>query len=146
MKIDADRLWRSLMDLAQIGATPLGGVRRITLTDLDRQGRDRVVEWFKAAGLEVRVDMIGNIFGRRPGRDAQRPPIVTGSHIDTQPSGGKFDGAYGVMAGLEVVRTLNDHSVTTEAPIEVAAWTNEEGTRYAPAMMGSGVLDRKSVV
>jgi N-carbamoyl-L-amino-acid hydrolase len=140
LRIDAARLWKSLMDLASIGATPLGGVRRITLTDLDRQGRDRVVEWFKAAGLEVRVDPIGNIFGRRAGRDAARPPVVAGSHIDTQPSGGKFDGAYGVLAGLEVVRTLNDHGVATEAPIEVAAWTNEEGSRFTPVMMGSGVF------
>ena len=140
MQIDAGRLWQSLMDLARIGATPLGGVRRITLTDADRLGRDRVVEWFKAAGLEVRVDPIGNIFGRRAGADPSRPPVVAGSHLDTQPSGGKFDGAYGVMAGLEVVRTLNDHAVRTEAPIEVAAWTNEEGSRYTPVMMGSGVF------
>ena len=140
LRIDAARLWQSLMDLASIGATPLGGVRRITLTDLDRQGRDRVVEWLKAAGLEVRVDPIGNIFGRRAGRDRSRPPVVAGSHIDTQPSGGKFDGAYGVLAGLEVVRTLNDHGVETDAPIEVAAWTNEEGSRFTPVMMGSGVF------
>jgi beta-ureidopropionase / N-carbamoyl-L-amino-acid hydrolase len=140
LRIDAARLWRSLMDLASIGATPRGGVRRITLTDLDRQGRDRVVEWFRAAGLEVRVDAIGNIFGRRAGRDASRPPVVAGSHIDSQPSGGKFDGAYGVLAGLEVVRTLNDHGARTEAPIEVAVWTNEEGSRFTPVMMGSGVF------
>jgi N-carbamoyl-L-amino-acid hydrolase len=140
LRIDAARLWQSLMDLASIGATPLGGVRRITLTDLDRQGRDRVVEWFRAVGLEVRVDPIGNIFGRRAGRDPTRPPVVAGSHIDTQPSGGKFDGAYGVLAGLEVVRTLNDHGVHTDAPIEVAAWTNEEGSRFTPVMMGSGVF------
>ena len=140
LRIDASRLWQSLMDLASIGATPLGGVRRITLTDLDRQGRDRVVEWFRAAGLEVRVDPIGNIFGRRAGRDPSRPPVVAGSHIDSQPSGGKFDGAYGVMAGLEVVRTLNDRGITTEAPIEVAVWTNEEGSRFTPVMMGSGVF------
>jgi beta-ureidopropionase / N-carbamoyl-L-amino-acid hydrolase len=140
LRIDAARLWQSLMDLASIGATPLGGVRRITLTDLDRQGRDRVVEWFRAAGLEVRVDAIGNIFGRRAGRDPSRAPVVAGSHIDTQPSGGKFDGAYGVLAGLEVVRTLNDRGVHTDAPIEVAAWTNEEGSRFTPVMMGSGVF------
>src|SRR6185295_2648815 len=140
LRIDAARLWRSLMDLARIGATPLGGVRRITLTDLDRQGRDRVVEWFRAAGLEVRVDAIGNIFGRRAGRDPSRPPVVAGSHIDSQPSGGKFDGAYGVMAGLEVVRTLNDRELHTDAPIEVVAWTNEEGSRFTPVMMGSGVF------
>ncbi len=140
LRIDAARLWRSLMDLARIGETPLGGVRRITLTDLDRQGRDLVVEWFRAAGLEVRMDPIGNIFGRRAGRDPSRPPVVAGSHIDTQPSGGKFDGAYGVLAGLEVVRTLNDRGVRTDAPIEVAAWTNEEGSRFTPVMMGSGVF------
>src|SRR5687768_6863925 len=140
LQIDAARLWRSLMDLARIGATPLGGVRRITLTDLDREGRERVVEWFRAAGLEVRVDAIGNLFGRRAGSDPSRPPVVAGSHIDTQPSGGKFDGAYGVLAGLEVVRTLNDHAIRTEAPIEVAVWTNEEGSRYTPVMMGSGVF------
>jgi N-carbamoyl-L-amino-acid hydrolase len=140
LRIDGERLWRSLMDLAAIGATPLGGVRRIALTDLDRQGRDQVVAWFRAAGLEVRVDPIGNIFGRRPGRDAKRPPVVAGSHIDTQPSGGKFDGNYGVLAGLEVVRTLNDRGIATVAPIEVAVWTNEEGTRFTPVMMGSGVF------
>jgi N-carbamoyl-L-amino-acid hydrolase len=140
LRIDAARLWKSLMDLASIGATPLGGVRRITLTDADRQGRDRVVEWFKAAGLEVRVDAIGNIFGRRAGLDPKRPPVVAGSHLDSQPAGGKFDGAYGVMAGLEVVRTLNDRAIRTTAPIEVAAWTNEEGSRFTPVMMGSGVF------
>jgi N-carbamoyl-L-amino-acid hydrolase len=140
LAIDGERLWRSLMDLAQIGATPLGGVKRIALTDLDRQGRDRVVSWFEAAGLEVRIDPIGNIFGRRAGTDAARPPVVAGSHIDTQPSGGKFDGNYGVLAGLEVVRTLNDRGVRTVAPVEVAVWTNEEGTRYTPVMMGSGVF------
>jgi len=140
VRIDGGRLWQSLMDLARIGATPLGGVRRIALTDLDRQGRDRVVAWFREAGLEVRVDPIGNIFGRRRGRNPKLPPVVAGSHIDTQPSGGKFDGNYGVLAGLEVVRTLNDHGVETEAPIEVAVWTNEEGTRFTPVMMGSGVF------
>jgi len=140
LRIDGGRLWQSLMDLARIGATPLGGVRRIALTDLDRQGRDRVVAWFREAGLEVRVDPIGNIFGRRRGRNPKLPPVVAGSHIDTQPSGGKFDGNYGVLAGLEVVRTLNDHGVETEAPIEVAVWTNEEGTRFTPVMMGSGVF------
>jgi N-carbamoyl-L-amino-acid hydrolase len=140
LRIDAARLWKSLMDLASIGATPLGGVRRITLTDADRRGRDRVVEWFRAAGLEVRVDPIGNIFGRRAGGDPSRRPVVAGSHLDSQPSGGKFDGAYGVMAGLEVVRTLNERGIETEAPIEVAAWTNEEGSRFTPVMMGSGVF------
>ena len=140
LAIDGARLWQSLMDLARIGATPLGGVRRLALTDLDGQARDQVVAWFEAAGLEVRVDPIGNIFGRRAGADPSRPPVVAGSHIDTQPSGGKFDGNYGVLAGLEVIRTLNDRGVRTAAPLEVAVWTNEEGTRYTPVMMGSGVF------
>lgn len=140
LRINSERLWRSLMELAAIGATPLGGVRRLALTDLDRAGRDRVVSWFVEAGLEVRIDGIGNVFGRRQGRDAGRSPIVAGSHLDTQPSGGKYDGSYGVLAGLEVIRTLNDHGVETQAPLEVAIWTNEEGTRYTPVMMGSGVF------
>jgi N-carbamoyl-L-amino-acid hydrolase len=139
LTIDADRLWQSLMDLAQIGATPKGGVRRLTLTDVDRQGRDRFVDWCKAAGMTIRIDGIGNIFARRAGAHDSLPPVMTGSHLDSQPSGGKFDGAYGVMAGLEVVRRLNDLGVRTRAPIEVAAWTNEEGSRFVPTMMGSGV-------
>ena len=126
------------MELAQIGATEKGGVKRIALTNLDGQGRDLVARWLREAGCEVRVDAIGNIFGRRPGTDPERPAVATGSHIDTQPSGGKFDGNYGVLAGLEVVRTLNDHGVATRAPIDVCVWTNEEGTRFTPVMMGSG--------
>src|SRR3954469_21058776 len=101
LTIDPDRLWQSLMELAQIGATPKGGVRRLTLTDLDRQGRDRFVAWCKAAGMSIRVDAIGNIFAPRAGVDETLPPVMTGSHLDSQPSGGKFDGAYGVLAGLE---------------------------------------------
>ena len=140
LKVDGERLWQSLMDLARIGATPKGGVKRLTLTDLDRQGRDTFVQWAKAAGMTVRVDAIGNIFARRAGVDDSLPPVMTGSHLDTQPSGGKFDGAYGVMAGLEVVRRLNDLGIRTRAPIEVAVWTNEEGSRFVPTMMGSGVF------
>ena len=140
LKVDGERLWQSLMDLARIGATPKGGVKRLTLTDLDRQGRDRFVEWCKAAGMTVRFDAIGNIFARRPGADNSLPPVMTGSHLDTQPSGGKFDGAYGVLAGLEVVRRLNELGIQTRAPIEVACWTNEEGSRFVPTMMGSGVF------
>lgn len=140
LRVNGQRLWQSLMDLAQIGATPKGGVCRLTLTDLDRQGRDRVVSWARDAGMSVTVDQIGNIFMRRPGRRSDLPPIMTGSHIDTQPTGGKFDGNYGVLAGLEVVRTLNDANITTEAPIEVTVWTNEEGSRFVPVMMGSGVF------
>ena len=140
LRVNSQRLWDSLMELAQIGATPKGGVCRLTLTDLDRQGRDLVLRWAREAGMEVTIDKIGNGFMRRPGRNNALPPIVTGSHIDTQPTGGKFDGNYGVLAGLEVVRTLNDHGIQTEAPIEVAFWTNEEGSRFVPVMMGSGVF------
>ncbi len=140
LRINGDRLWASLMELAQIGATPKGGVCRLALTDLDKQGRDLVSRWATEAGLTVTIDKIGNGFMRRPGRNNALPPVVTGSHIDTQPTGGKFDGNYGVLAGLEVVRTLNDHGIETEAPIEVAWWTNEEGSRFVPVMMGSGVF------
>ena len=140
LRINGQRLWDSLMELAKIGATPKGGVCRLTLTDLDRQGRDLVTRWGREAGLEVTIDKIGNGFMRRPGRNNALPPIVAGSHIDTQPTGGKFDGNYGVLSALEVVRTLNDHGVETEAPIEVAFWTNEEGSRFVPVMMGSGVF------
>ena len=140
LRINGERLWASLMELAQIGATPKGGVCRLTLTDLDRQGRDLVLKWAREAGMTVMIDKIGNGFMRRPGRNNALPPIVTGSHIDTQPTGGKFDGNYGVLAGIEVVRTLNDHGIETDAPIEVAFWTNEEGSRFVPVMMGSGVF------
>src|SRR6185312_9733737 len=140
LRVDGERLWRSLMELARIGATPKGGVARLTLTDLDRDGRDWVVARAREAGMSVSVDQIGNIFMRRAGRDASLPPVVTGSHVDTQPTGGKFDGNYGVLAGLEVVRTLNDHDIATEGPLEVVVWTNEEGSRFVPVMMGSGVF------
>lgn len=141
--VDGARLWQSLMDLARLGATPKGGVCRLALTDLDRQARDLFVQWCEAAGCTVTVDAVGNLFARRPGRNAALPPVMTGSHIDTQPTGGKFDGCYGVMAGLEVIRTLNDLGVETEAPLEVVVWTNEEGSRFAPCMMGSGVFAGK---
>ena len=140
LRINGGRLWDSLMELAKIGATPKGGVCRLTLTDLDKQGRDLVIGWAREAGMRVTIDKIGNGFMRRAGRNANLPPIMTGSHIDTQPTGGKFDGNYGVLAGIEVVRTLNDHGIATEAPIEVAFWTNEEGSRFVPVMMGSGVF------
>ena len=142
LRINGERLWASLMELAQIGATPKGGVCRLTLTDLDKQGRDLVIGWAKDAGMSITIDRIGNGFMRRPGRNNALAPIMTGSHIDTQPTGGKFDGNYGVLAGIEVVRTLNDHGIETEAPIEVAFWTNEEGSRFVPVMMGSGVFAR----
>ncbi|WP_236235466.1 Zn-dependent hydrolase [Pseudomonas faucium] len=141
--VDSARLWQSLMDLARLGATPKGGVCRLALTDLDRQARDLFVGWCEAAGCTVSVDGVGNIFARRPGRNPKLPPVMTGSHIDTQPTGGKFDGCFGVMAGLEVIRTLNDLGIETEAPLEVVVWTNEEGSRFAPCMMGSGVFAGK---
>jgi N-carbamoyl-L-amino-acid hydrolase len=139
LAIDPQRLWASLMSLAKIGATDKGGVCRLALSELDRQGRDLFVQWMTEAGCSVRVDAIGNLFARREGQDATRPAVATGSHIDTQPTGGKFDGNYGVLAGLEVLRTLNDAGIRTVAPLEVCVWTNEEGSRFVPVMMGSGV-------
>ena len=138
--IDGERMWATIMETAQIGGTPKGGIRRLTLTDLDRQVRD----WFRsaceAAGCTVVVDDMGNIFARRAGRDPTLPPIAIGSHLDTQPTGGKYDDIIGVLAGLEVLRTLNDQGHETNAPIEVIDWTNEEGSRFAPAMLSSGVF------
>jgi len=143
------------MQLARIGATPRGGVCRLALTELDRQGRDLVVGWLRAAGCEIRIDAIGNVYAIRPGRlgngfegsgpdarptaDPTRRPIAVGSHVDTQPTGGRFDGNYGVLAGVEVLRALDDAGIRTERPLCVAIWTNEEGTRFTPVMMGSGV-------
>lgn len=140
IRVNRDRLWDSLMEMAKIGATPKGGCARLALTDLDRQGRDLFVQWCRDAGCSISIDRMGNIFARRPGRDDTLPPVVTGSHLDTQPTGGKFDGVYGVLAGLEVIRSLNDAGFETEAPLEVAVWTNEEGSRFAPAMVSSGVF------
>jgi N-carbamoyl-L-amino-acid hydrolase len=138
--VNAERLWDAIMETAKIGATPKGGIKRLTLTDLDKQVRD----WFwaacEAAGCTVTIDDMGNMFARRPGRDDSLPPIAMGSHLDTQPTGGKFDGIIGVLSGLEVIRTLNDLQIETNAPIEVINWTNEEGSRFAPAMLCSGVF------
>ena len=138
-RIDGKRLWDSLMGFAEIGATPKGGVRRLTLTDVDRRGREKFRGECEAAGLTVRVDEIGNMFARRPGRDPARLPVLLGSHLDIQPSGGKFDGALGVIAGLEVMRSLNDLGIVTEAPVELINWTDEEGSRFGHSLMGSGV-------
>ncbi len=140
LTIDGKRLWDSLMEMARIGATAKGGVCRLALTDLDRESRVLFTRWCEEAGCSVSFDAMGNIFARRPGRNPDLPPVMTGSHLDSQPTGGKFDGAYGVLAGLEVVRALNDHGVETEAPVEVVVWTNEEGSRFAPAMVGSGAF------
>ncbi|WP_338861574.1 Zn-dependent hydrolase (plasmid) [Mycetohabitans rhizoxinica] len=140
LKVNGKRLWDSLIEMARIGATPRGGVCRLALTDLDKQARDLIVDWAKAAGCTVSVDRMGNVFMRRAGRDDTLPPVVTGSHADSQPTGGRFDGIYGVLGGLEVIRALNDHGIVTERPIETVIWTNEEGSRFAPAMVASGVF------
>ena len=138
--IDAERLWGELMETAAIGGTPKGGICRLTLTDLDRQVRD----WFKARcealGCTVTVDDMGAMFARRPGQRDDIPPIAMGSHLDTQPTGGKFDGVLGVLGALEALRTLVQAGYETFAPIEVVNWTNEEGSRFAPAMVASGVF------
>jgi N-carbamoyl-L-amino-acid hydrolase len=140
LTINPQRLWDSLMETAKIGATPKGGICRLTLTDLDRQVRD----WFKAQcealGCTVTVDEVGAMFARRPGKNAALLPIAMGSHLDTQPTGGKFDGVLGVLGALEAMRTLHETGYETNAPIEIVNWTNEEGSRFAPAMLASGVF------
>ena len=137
--VNGERLWSSLMEMAEIGATSKGGCNRQALTDEDKQGRDLFAQWCTRAGCTVRVDVMGNMFARRTGRDESLPSVIAGSHLDTQPTGGKFDGVYGVLAGLEIVRTLNDADVATDRSLEVVVWTNEEGARFSPAMIGSGV-------
>lgn len=138
--VNAGRLWRSLVDMGKIGALPHGGCCRTALSAEDKIGRDLFVRWCREAGCEIAVDLVGNIYARRPGRDPARAAVGTGSHLDTQPHGGKFDGIYGVLAGLEVVRALNDARVETEAPIEVVVWTNEEGVRFSPPLAGSSAF------
>lgn len=140
LRINSDRLWQAVMDMAAIGATPGGGSGRVALTDLDRGGRDLFVRWCKEAGCTVRIDRLGNTFARREGTDATRAPVMTGSHLDTQPLGGRFDGIYGVLAGLEVLRTLNDAGVHTRAPIDVVNWTDEEGVRFGAGTLASAVF------
>ena len=140
MKIDADRLWDSLMDMAKIGPGVAGGNNRQTLTDEDSEGRHLFQNWCKAAGMTMGLDTMGNMFARREGTDPDALPVYVGSHLDTQPTGGKYDGVLGVLSGLELIRTLNDLNVKTKHPIVVTNWTNEEGTRYAPAMLSSGVF------
>ncbi|MBV9811207.1 MAG: Zn-dependent hydrolase [Acetobacteraceae bacterium] len=139
IRIDGRRLWDGLMAMARIGATPKGGVRRLALSEVDRQGRDRFRALCEAIGLAVRVDAMGNMFARREGSDPARLPVLFGSHLDSQPSGGKFDGALGVLAGLEVMRTLDEAGIVTEAPLELVNWTDEEGSRFGHSLMGSGV-------
>ncbi|SES30280.1 N-carbamoyl-L-amino-acid hydrolase [Pseudomonas sp. NFPP19] len=140
LKINGQRLWTSLMAMAEIGATARGGSCRLALSDEDRAGRELFAQWCTEAGMSLSVDPIGNLFARRPGSDPDAAPVMMGSHLDTQPEGGRFDGVYGVLAGLEVVRTLNDLGIQTRKPLEVAVWTNEEGARFTPAMFGSAVF------
>ena len=139
IRVNGERLWNSIMEMAQIGATAEGGSHRLTLSDEDKTARDLFASWCADAGLSLTVDELGDMFALRPGADARRAPVGMGSHLDTQPYGGRFDGVFGVLAGLEVIRTLNDRGVTTIAPLEVVNWTNEEGARFAPSMLASGV-------
>ena len=138
-RVNGKRLWDSIMAMAEIGPTAGGGSCRLALTDEDRAARELFSRWCREAGCDISIDRLGNIFARRPGCDNARHPIAMGSHLDTQPHGGKFDGIFGVLAGLEVLRTLDDHKIKTAAPVEVVDWTNEEGSRFAPAMLASGV-------
>src|SRR5271170_5869987 len=140
VRVDGARLWDSLMEMAKIGATPKGGCKRLTLTDLDKQGRELFRKWCEAAGCTVKVDQMGNMFAKREGAEPSLPPVFVGSHLDTQPTGGKFDGVLGVLGALEIVRSMNDLKIKTRHPIEVVNWTNEEGSRFAPAMVSSGVF------
>lgn len=135
--VRADRQWQRLMEMADIGAIPGDGVNRACLTPLDREARRRLIGWARGIGAEVSVDAAANLWLRRPGRDPAAAPILTGSHMDTQPNGGRFDGIYGVIAGLEALHALNDAGIVTPRPIEVVAWTNEEGGRFNPGCMGS---------
>jgi N-carbamoyl-L-amino-acid hydrolase len=140
LRIDPDRLWDSLMEMAKIGPGIAGGNNRQTLTDEDAEGRALFQSWCEKAGMDMGVDTMGNMFATRAGTDPDALPVYVGSHLDTQPTGGKYDGVLGVLGGLELVRTLNDLDVSTKHPIVVVNWTNEEGTRYAPAMLASGVF------
>jgi len=143
LRIDPDRLWDSLMEMAKIGPGIAGGNNRQTLTDEDAEGRALFQTWCEAAGMTMGVDTMGNMFATRPGEDPNALPVYMGSHLDTQPTGGKYDGVLGVLGGLEAVRTMNDLNVKTKHPIVIANWTNEEGTRFAPAMLASGVFAGK---
>ncbi|TCK04763.1 Zn-dependent hydrolase [Marinobacterium mangrovicola] len=145
LNINAERLWQSLMAIGDIGhvdvpGSKVGGCHRLALSEKDLRGRQLFIDWCRAEGCSLRIDAIGNLFLRRPGRNNDLAPIVTGSHLDTQPTGGKFDGIFGCLAGLEAIRALNERGIETERPIEVVVWTNEEGARFKPAMLGSGVF------
>lgn len=139
IRVNAERLWSTLEMMAQIGGTPAGGVTRLALSEEDRIARNLLRDWALEAGLSCEVDSMGNMFIRRVGKNPALAPVMTGSHVDSQPLGGNYDGIYGVMAGLELLRTLNDNDVETERDIVLVNWTNEEGARFAPAMLSSGV-------
>lgn len=137
---NGERLWTSLMDMAKVGATAKGGNCRLALSAEDKAGRELFMGWCRAEGMSLAFDAIGNLFARLPGLDDSLAPLVMGSHLDTQPKGGRFDGIYGVLCGLEVVRSLNEQGLRSQRPIEIAVWTNEEGARFTPAMFGSAVF------
>ena len=139
LRINGKRLQSALEQMAEIGATPGGGVQRLTLSDEDKKARDLFMKWLKELDLEITIDEMGNIFGRRPGKNNDLAPVMSGSHIDSQPKGGRFDGILGVMGALEVMRTLHENKIKTERPFVIVDWTNEEGSRFAPAMVASGV-------
>lgn len=149
-RINSERLWATLMQLAAIGATPAGGVCRLALTEEDRQAREQLMRWCREVGCTTEIDAVGNIFARRPGMDTTSAAVMSGSHLDTQPNGGRFDGAYGVVAALEVLRVLHENGIATRRPVELVVWSNEEGTRFAPSMMGSmafaGLLSQGDVL
>eukprot|EP01035_Chromulina_nebulosa_P064583 gene64583-88350_t len=140
LRINSDRLWDSLMEMAKIGPGVAGGNNRQTLTDSDNEGRHLFQRWCAAAGMSMGVDKMGTMFATRPGTDPEALPVYIGSHLDTQPTGGKYDGVLGVLAGLEVIRSMNDLDIRTRHPVVVTNWTNEEGARFAPAMLASGVF------
>ena len=139
-RVNGDRLWESIMEMAKIGPGVAGGNNRQTLTDDDAKGRDLFKAWCEKEGLAMGLDTMGNMFARREGTDPNALPVMVGSHLDTQPTGGKYDGVLGVLGGLEIIRTLNDLDIKTKHPIEIVNWTNEEGTRFAPPMLSSGVF------
>ena len=143
IRINEGRLWSSITEMGRHGALPGGGCCRLALTREDKMGRDLFVRWAKEAGCKVSVDQVGNVYARRGGQDPGLPAVATGSHLDTQPHGGRFDGIYGVLAGLEVVRTLNDNNVRTQKPVDVIVWTNEEAARFPPPLTGSQVFAGK---
>ena len=141
-RVNGDRLWSRLMAMAEIGPGVAGGSNRQALSDNDKEGRDLFMSWAADAGCTFEFDEIGNLFATRAGTNPDLPPVMTGSHLDTQPTGGKYDGILGVLAGLEVIRSLNELGLKTKHPVEVINWTNEEGARFAPAMMASGYGSR----